>query len=65
MTRLEQRAADVSGKIKFMRGKTNVHPHGKSGLRHILPVETTSNCWDTSREGYQHSEYGSAAGMTT
>jgi len=64
MTRLEQREIDTRRKIDFMSGDNDIHPHGASGREVLVPMETTTNCWDTSSMGWRFSEYGNEAGMT-
>lgn len=39
MTLEQQREQDAKGKSSFFAAKTDRHPHGKSGLRFLLPYE--------------------------
>lgn len=64
MTVDQQRAHDAKGKIAFLSGQSDVHPHGWSGRRHLVPCELdNAGCWDTSPRGWVYSEYGNDAGF--
>lgn len=39
MTLEKIREIEAKGKVAFFSGETDRHPHGKSGLRFILPYE--------------------------
>jgi len=60
----DMRARDAKAKAAFFEGKSDRHPHGLSGARHLIPREDTKNCWDTSPGGSNCSEWGNLAGMT-
>jgi hypothetical protein len=58
----ELRAAEARAKAAFYAGKTDIHPHGLSGLRWIVPPEDGKNMWDTHPNDYHFSEYGNLSG---
>jgi hypothetical protein len=57
------RAEDAKRLSDFMSGKSNVHPHGASGMMCIIPRQATKNCWDTDPRAWYFSEWGNNAGM--
>ncbi|TNF21849.1 MAG: hypothetical protein EP318_06145 [Rhodobacteraceae bacterium] len=62
-TLLQIRASDARALSEGLSGVTDVHPHGLSGRRHLLPKFLTSDCWDTAPAGLLFSEWGNAAGI--
>ena len=57
MRLLAQREANAKAKIAFLTGASEIHPHGVSGLRYILPYENDKRLWDTSPWRYEYSEF--------
>jgi len=60
---LQIRASDARALSEWLSGVTDVHPHGLSGRRHLLPKFLTSDCWDAAPAGLLFSEWGNAAGI--
>lgn len=65
MKTLEQlRAREAQALSKFYAGETDVHPHGLSGKRAILPSHLATDCRDTARHAFEFSEWGNLAGFS-
>ena len=59
----EIRERDAPALAAWYRGDTDRHPQGAISSRHILPAILTTNCRDTSQQGYAFSEWGNLAGF--
>lgn len=57
------REKEAREKSLWLSGKSDIHPHGESGKRQILPFYLTGDCWDTAKDASEFSEWGNAAGF--
>lgn len=61
---LTQRARLARMKSDWYAGRAERHPHGLSGLRHLLPRDLTQDCRDTAPHAFRFSEWGNHAAIS-
>lgn len=60
---LRARAMDARGKSEFYSGAVDVHPHGLSGRKWVLPPEAGRGMWDVAAHAREFSAYGNLPGV--